>query len=72
MREWRKTHPLTEEQRVKARVRNAAGVYKRRGVIVVQPCNCGSTAKLEMHHPDYSQRKNVVFMCREHHLEHHV
>jgi hypothetical protein len=69
MREWRKTHPMTEEQRIKDAARSYAGVYKRRGVLKIQPCHCGAPA--EMHHTDYSKPLQVEWICRKHHLEHH-
>lgn len=71
MREWRKTHPLTEVAREKDMVRSIAGTYKRRGVLVPQPCACGSS-DVEMHHPDYDRPLLVVWMCRPCHLNYHV
>ena len=70
MREWRKDHPLTEEQKVKDQARSTAGVYLRRGKLVKVPCDCGSE-KVEMHHEDYSKPLDVEFMCRPCHLERH-
>lgn len=70
MREWRKTHPLTPEQKRKDNARSYAGVYKRRGKIREQPCGvCGG--KAQMHHPDYDRPLDVVWLCRVHHLELH-
>jgi hypothetical protein len=70
MRRWRKTHPLTEEQRVKDRCRSYAAVYLRRSKITRQSCEvCGERA--EMHHDDYSKPLEVRWLCREHHLELH-
>jgi hypothetical protein len=71
MRAWRKTHPLTPEQRFKDTARSYAGVYKRRGHLVPEPCACGSF-NVEMHHPDYSKPLLVVWMCRPCHLWHHA
>ena len=71
MREWRKTHPLTEEQKVRDRARSYANVYKRRGHLTPQPCEeCGSTES-QMHHEDYSQPLLVRWLCRPCHLTLH-
>lgn len=70
MREWRKIHPMSEEQRQKDAVRSYAGTYKRRGKLIPQPCGCGST-EVEMHHPDYAKPLEVEWVCRQHHLAIH-
>jgi hypothetical protein len=70
MRNWRKTHPLTPEQREKDNARSHAGVYLRRGKLERQPCaECGSPA--QMHHDDYANPLDVIWLCRKHHLELH-
>lgn len=71
MRQWRKTHPMNAEERRKDNVRSYAGVYKRRGKLIPQPCRCGST-KVEMHHPDYSKPLMVEWLCRPCHREIHL
>ena len=71
MREWRKTHPLTGEQRRKDNARSYAGVYLRRGKITKKTCQeCGSTDS-EMHHPDYDRPLLVWWLCRPCHLALH-
>jgi hypothetical protein len=63
MREWRRHHPLTEEQRVKDRARSYAGVYLRRGKIQREPCaDCGGPGE-QMHHADYSKPLEVTWLC---------
>jgi len=70
MREWRKTHPLTPEQRRRSNARAYANVYLRRGRLKRRPCEvCGRRA--EMHHEDYSRPLDVRWRCRRHHLEQH-
>lgn len=70
MREWRKSHPLTVEQRRKMNARCYAGVLLQRGKIRRRPCRvCGAVA--QMHHPDYSKPREVIWLCRKHHLQHH-
>lgn len=70
MREWRKIHPLTEEQKRRDNARSYAGVYLRRGLLRKRPCPCGSEDS-EMHHPDYSKPLDVVWRCRPCHLRLH-
>lgn len=70
MREWRKTHPLTPEQKVKDTCRSYSCILEKRGNIQRQPCQvCGERA--ERHHPDYSDPWNVVWVCRKCHLDMH-
>lgn len=71
MREWRKTHPLTEEQKKRDNARSKAGQYFRRGKIEKEPCIVCGSPDSEMHHPDYDKPLYVVWMCREHHLALH-
>ena len=70
MREWRKNHKMTPEQRRKDACRSYAGVYKRRGLLTPQSCEvCGEPA--EMHHEDYEQPLLVRWICKTHHRELH-
>lgn len=71
MRRWRKTHPLTDEQRLKDNCRSIAGIHKRLGKLVLKPCQCGSR-RVEMHHTDYTKPLEVLWMCRTCHLKHHA
>lgn len=71
MREWRKSHPLSPEQKLRDNARSYAGVYKRRGKLVPQPCEVCGAAEVEMHHDDYSKPLEVRWLCREHHMAHH-
>lgn len=62
---------LPEEARKKANCRAYTHEYVRRGKILVMPCwICGSEA--EVHHPDYNNPLEVVWLCRKHHLELHA
>lgn len=70
MREWRQSHRLSGESRLKDNARSYANVYKRRGKLIPEDCRCGST-DVQMHHPDYAQPLLVVWMCRDCHLAHH-
>ena len=70
MRDWRSSHPMTDEQRRRDSTRSYANVYKRRGQLVPKPCSCG-LIEVEMHHPDYDRPLDVVWKCRPCHLKHH-
>lgn len=73
MRNWRKTHPLTAEQKFKDACRSYAGVYKRRGKFLIQlPCELCSAEDTQMHHPNYAQPLNVIWLCRPCHLAIHT
>lgn len=68
MREWRKTHPLTEEQRKKDICRSYAGVYLRRNFLKKENCiSCGDQNS-QMHHSDYSKPLSIEWFCRPCHL----
>lgn len=70
MREWRKTHPLTPEQKRKDICRSYTAVLIKRGKIERLPCSvCGE--KAQAHHPDYNDPRRVRWLCREHHMDLH-
>src|SRR3990167_7920051 len=72
MRKFRHSHPLTPEQRHKDNCRSYAGVYLRRGILELKPCeDCGSTES-QMHHDDYDKPLEVRWKCRPCHLAHHL
>jgi hypothetical protein len=70
MRELRHGRALTPEQRRRDNARSYAGSYKRRGLLIQQPCACGSTDS-QMHHDDYGKPLEVVWMCRPCHMALH-
>lgn len=73
MREWRRLHKLTPEQKFKDSARSYAGVYLRRGKLQRQPCKViGCEQRAQMHHPDYLKPLEVEWLCRFHHLELHM
>ena len=39
--------------------------------LIKQPCAVCGSLKVEAHHTDYSRPLDVVWLCREHHLELH-
>lgn len=72
MREWRKTHLMSAGQHQRDVSRSAAGVYKKRGILVPQPCAACSTATTEMHHIDHERPLEVTWLCRPCHLAWHA
>lgn len=71
MREWRKTHPLKHEQKIKDIIRSKVQMRIRRGILVPEVCEMCGEAKVEAHHDDYSQPYNIRWLCFKHHREHH-
>lgn len=71
MREWRKTHPLSKDQRRRDNARSYAGIYLKRGKLTRQPCEV-CNAKAQMHHDDYDRPLDVRWLCLEHHLALHA
>lgn len=69
MRGWRPTHAeLDPETRRRLNCRAYTNVYQRRGLWPAGPCEeCGTTANVENHHPDYNDPKTYRRLCRRHH-----
>jgi hypothetical protein len=72
MRNWRKTHPLTAEQKLKDNARSYAFTYFKRGHIIKVPCESCGSPKSQMHHHDYSKPLDVEWFCRPCHMALHV
>jgi hypothetical protein len=72
LRQWRKSHPPTPEQRRKHIVRTIARVYWLRGKLRQKPCRRCGDANSERHHPDYSRPLFVIWLCRPCHLKLHA
>lgn len=65
-----KISEMSPEARTKKKARVSAAMALARGQIERQPCEvCGE--KAEKHHPDYTKPKEVVWLCRKHHMELH-
>ena len=54
---------MTEEERFRDRARSYAGVYKRRGHLIQEPCRVCGSEDSQMHHPDYHQPLYVIWLC---------
>jgi hypothetical protein len=72
MRQWRKRHPPTPEQRRKNNARAYARSYWLRGKLRQKPCRHCGESKTERHHPDYARPLFVIWLCRPCHLKLHA
>lgn len=71
MREWRKTHRMSPEQRRKDIARSYANEYKKRGKLARKPCEKCGEPKSQMHHEDHTKPLEVTWLCRKCHIELH-
>ena len=72
MREWRKTHKMTAEQRRKDNCRSYSRVLEERGKIKRKPCEKCGNQEVQRHHEDYNDPWNVTWLCIDCHLELHA
>ena len=63
---------LTRLQRRKANCRSYLNVYIKRGKVIKGLCAVCNSKNTEAHHSDYGKPLDVIWLCREHHLEHHI
>ena len=63
--EWYKKNP--ERSKVKDAVRYAL----KTGKLIKLPCFICGEMNVQGHHPDYSRPLDVVWLCKEHHMEIH-
>lgn len=61
---------ITPFEAMKAKARSIANNARRDGKLIPEPCKCGCE-KVEMHHPDYSKPLEIIWLCRDCHLELH-
>lgn len=69
MRDYRKDHPLNEQQRLRDNARAYLRVYIQRGKVDKGPCEVCGNAEAQPHHVDYKQPLDVLWRCSEHRLE---
>lgn len=68
MRAHRPRHSeLPDEARRRANCRAYANVYRRRGLLVVRPCEVCGSLDVTMHHDWYDRPLAVRWRCKEHH-----
>lgn len=65
MRETRKPYSeLEEEERRRVITRAYTNVLVRRGKLTREPCKfCGTTEKVQAHHPEYNDPRTVDWVC---------
>ena len=68
MKKWRKTHPLTLEQKKRSNARSYLKVYLKRGKVKKKPCEICGALDVQAHHRDYSKPLDVRWLCKKHHL----
>lgn len=62
---------MSPEAQKKSKARAYANVYKLRGIINRNSCFLCNSTNAEMHHENYDEPLNVIWLCRSCHLEHH-
>lgn len=70
-REWRKTHPMSDAQKVKHNIRTKTRMRVKRGLLIKYPCEICGDVNVEAHHPDYTKPYDVKWLCFKHHRELH-
>lgn len=69
MRNYRPKHKdLSPEQKQKAKCRAKTKQAISRGTIEVYACQVCDDCNSQVHHPDYKKFRQVVWLCRKHHL----
>lgn len=71
MRNYRKTHPMTKDQRMKDNARSYTAIYVRRGKIKKEVCGSCGDRNSQIHHLDYSKPLLIEWLCRECHMQKH-
>jgi hypothetical protein len=79
-REWAAANPgyMTKKKKNwwqknkdRMRVKDALRYAIKTGKVLKTPCHVCGSEKVEGHHPDYSRPLDVVWLCKEHHIEIH-
>lgn len=68
--QWNRERKMRDPQKTRARQATLNAI--RAGRLVRLPCEaCGTTVRVEAHHPDYSKPLDVRWLCDTHHHEEH-
>ena len=62
---------LSEERRRLSNIRSYARQYRRKGYLKPEPCERCGAINVEMHHEDYDQPLQVVWLCKRCHVATH-
>jgi hypothetical protein len=80
MKAWKEANPgyMTKAKRDwwnrnkdRQRVKDAVKYALKTGKLVKTACQVCGKVEVEGHHPDYSRPLDVVWLCKEHHMEIH-
>lgn len=70
---WRKEqYKLDPLYANKIKVRALTRSYIKAGKLIRQPCEVCKDVKVEAHHDDYAKPLEVRWLCKQHHVEHHM
>lgn len=58
---------MPEKEKIKAR--SISYYAYKSGKIEKKPCEVCGSKKTEMHHPDYAEPAEVIWLCKKHHIE---
>lgn len=58
-------------EKLKADCRSYTNLLLRRGKLSREPCLCCGNEKSQAHHPDYTDPRNVLWLCRPCHQSLH-
>ena len=72
MRIWRKTHPLSPEQRLRENARSYARIYVKRGKLTKLPCQMCGNYPSEIHHSNYTRPLEIIWLCPNCHRSLHT
>jgi hypothetical protein len=71
-RENKKQDPKYKDQSFKENVRSFTRRCIKTGILIRESCRiCGTNENIEAHHEDYSKPLDIIWLCRNHHREHH-
>lgn len=58
-------------EKKKAKARKIVAIAVRRGTMIKSRCQVCGELEVEGHHEDYDKPREVIWLCRKHHLEKH-